>query len=246
MGGDKPLSYFPINEDNALLGWRGIRISLDQPDIFLTQLRAAMRAAEGLGNLRIMLPMISGADELDEALGHIQQTYRSLNEAGLGVDMPPVGLLIEVPSAVYQAASLAARVDFLSIGTNDLTQYLLAVDRNNERVGALYDSLHPAVIRAVLAVVEAGKQAGRPVGVCGEAAGDPAAALLLLGIGVDNLSASPGNLPRVKQVVRSFTRTQAQQLLAEALELDRTSAVRGLMTQALDDAGLGRLVRGGA
>jgi phosphotransferase system enzyme I (PtsP) len=153
--------------------------------------------------------------------------------------------MIEVPSAVYQVAAMARRVDFFSIGTNDLTQYLLAVDRNNTRVARLYQSLHPAVLGAIKQVVDAAHQLGKPVSVCGEMAGDPAAALALLGLGVDSLSMSVSSLPRIKWVVRSFTRAEAQDLLAQAWAMEDPRAIRTLYNSVLEQGGLGGLVRPG-
>lgn len=245
VGGDKALPYFPIEEDNPFLGWRGIRITLDQPDIFLTQLRAMLRADVGFGNLRLMFPMISTLAELDEALALLGRAVRELAEEGMPVVRPPVGVMIEVPSAVYQVAAIAQRVDFLSVGTNDLTQYLLAVDRNNARVAKLYDPLHPAVLRALAQIVEGAHRHHKPVSVCGEMAGDPAVTLLLLGMGIDSLSMSVVGLPRVKWVIRSFTQARARELLQEALRLEDAAAIRSLLNTTLERAGLGGLVRGG-
>lgn len=245
VGGDKALPYFPIEEDNPFLGWRGIRITLDHPEIFLVQVRAMVRASIGLNNLKILLPMISDIAELNEALGLIHQVYGELLEEGDDVVMPQIGVMIEVPSAVYQAGNLARRVDFLSIGTNDLTQYLLAVDRNNARVASLYDSLHPAVIRAILQVVESARAHDIPVSVCGEMAGDPVAALLLLAMGIDSLSMSVSSLPRVKWVVRNVTRERARQILSEVLLLEDAAAIRSYMNETFEKAGMGGLVRAG-
>jgi phosphotransferase system enzyme I (PtsP) len=153
--------------------------------------------------------------------------------------------MVEVPSAIYLAESLARKVDFLSIGTNDLIQYLLAVDRNNARVADLYQSLHPAVLRALQQIVEAARRAGKAVGVCGEMAGDPAAVILLLGMGVSTLSVSVPALPRVKWVIRSFTQQRAQELLALAWRMEEPLAIRSLLNEALVDAGMGGLVRAG-
>lgn len=245
VGGDKALPYFPIEEDNPFLGWRGIRITLDHPEIFLVQVRAMVRASIGLNNLKILLPMISDINELTEALGLIHQVYGELLEEGEEVVMPEIGVMIEVPSAVYQAGSLARRVDFLSIGTNDLTQYLLAVDRNNARVASLYDSLHPAVIRAILQVVESARVHNKPVSVCGEMAGDPVAALLLLAMGIDSLSMSVSSLSRVKWVIRNTTRERARQILSEILVIEDAAGIRNYLNQTFEDAGMGGLVRAG-
>ena len=245
IGGDKMLPYFPVMEDNPFLGWRGIRISLDHPEIFLTQIRAMMRASVGLDNLTIMLPMVSTVTELDNALVLINQAQGELLEEGEAVVRPPVGIMIEVPSAVYQIGAMAKRVDFFSIGTNDLTQYLLAVDRNNSRVAGLYQTLHPAVLGAVKQVIDQAHVLGKPVSVCGEMAGDPAAVLALMGLGVNSLSMSASNLPRVKWVIRSFTREEARNLLEQAWQLENPREVRELYNSVLEQGGLGGLVRAG-
>ena len=245
VGGDKALPYFPIQEDNPFLGWRGIRITLDHPDIFLVQVRAMMRASVGLNNLNILLPMISDVSELHDALALIHQAYGELLEDGVDVVMPKVGVMIEVPSAVYQAGSLSRRVDFLSIGTNDLTQYLLAVDRNNARVAELYDSLHPAVIRAMLQVVESARVHNKPVSVCGEMAGDPAAAILLVGMGIHSLSMNVSSLARVKWVIRNITQDRAMEILSEVLMMEDVHSIRNYLNNTLEIAGMGGLVRAG-
>jgi len=245
VGGEKPLPYFPVHESNPFLGWRGIRITRDHPEIFMTQVRAMLRAAVGLDNLQLLLPMITTVDELDDALALIQRACDELQEEGHAVRLPPVGVMIEVPAAVYQADVLARRVSFLSVGTNDLTQYLLAVDRNNARVAALYDEFHPAVLRALMQVAEAARGHGREVTVCGELAGDPRATPLLLGLGVHSLSMGAGSLLRVKGVVRSISRTRARELLARALLCERGACVRALLMDALEEIGLGGLVRPG-
>jgi len=245
IGGDKPLPYFPVSESNPFLGWRGIRITRDHPEIFLTQVRAMLRAAIGLENLQLLLPMITDVDEVDDALLLIQRAHDELQCEGHAVAMPPIGVMIEVPAAVYQADVLARRVQFLSVGTNDLTQYLLAVDRNNAHVAALYDDLHPAVLRALLAVLSGARAHGREVTVCGEMAGDPLAAVLLLGMGVHSLSMGAGSLLRVKGVIRSMSRARARELLQIALRSETGRDVRRLLAAALEDIGLGGLVRPG-
>jgi phosphotransferase system enzyme I (PtsP) len=245
IGGDKMLPYFPVMEDNPFLGWRGIRISLDHPEIFLTQVRAMMRASVGLNNLTIMLPMVSTVTELDNALLLINQAQGELLEEGEAVVRPPVGIMIEVPSAVYQIGAMAKRVDFFSIGTNDLTQYLLAVDRNNSRVAGLYQSLHPAVLGAIRQVIDQAHVLGKPVSVCGEMAGDPAAVLALMGLGVNSLSMSASNLPRIKWVIRSFTRDESRDLLEQAWQLESPREIREMYNAVLEQGGLGGLVRAG-
>ena len=245
VGGDKALPYFPIEEDNPFLGWRGIRITLDHPEIFLVQIRAMMRASLNLNNLSILLPMISDITELNEALGLIHQVYGELLEEGDEIIMPKIGVMIEVPSAVYQAANLARRVDFFSIGTNDLTQYLLAVDRNNARVASLYDSLHPSVIRAILQVVEGAAAHNIPVSVCGEMAGDPIAALLLLAMGIDSLSMSVSSLPRVKWVIRKVTRAKAREVLNKVLLMEDSLTIRKYLHKTFEELGMGGLIRAG-
>lgn len=245
VGGDKALPYFPIKEDNPFLGWRGIRITLDHPEIFLVQIRAMLKASVGLDNLRLLLPMISSLPEVDESFALIRRARAELLEEGLEVAMPQIGAMVEVPSTVFQAERLAERVDFLSVGTNDLTQYLLAVDRNNSRVAELYDSLHPAVLQALVHVTEAAHRVGRPVSVCGEMAGDPAGAILLLGMGIDALSMSASSLMPIKWVIRTFTKAHAAQLLEDVLAMEEPIPVRIHLHAALEDAGLGSLLRAG-
>ncbi len=238
VGGDKLLAYFPVQEENPILGCRGIRFSLDHPEIFLIQLRAMLRANAGLNNLQVLFPMISTVGEVDEALGLLARAYRELLEEGQTAAEPRVGVMIEVPSAVYLAAALAQRVDFVSVGTNDLTQYMLAADRNNAQVTTPYDGLHPAVLDAINRVVKAAHLQGKPVSVCGEMAGDPAGTLLLLGMGVDSLSMSPASLSRVKLVIRSFTLQRARALLDAALCMEDGFAVHRLLNDALEEAGV--------
>ncbi len=245
IGGDKPLPYFPVEESNPFLGWRGVRISLDHPEIFLTQVKAMLRAAVGLNNLQIMLPMISRVTEVDELKLLIQRAHDELSDDGYAVTMPRIGVMVEVPAAVYQAEELARRVDFLSVGSNDLTQYLLAVDRNNPRVAGIFDDMHPAVLRAISHIVEGASVYNRPVGICGELAGNPLATPLLIGMGIDNLSMSASSLLKVKWVVRSFSRTRAKQLLQAAVRMEEAEPVRKLMASTLDDMGLGGLVHPG-
>ena len=236
VGGDKILPYFPVKEDNPFLGCRGIRFSLEHPEIFMIQLRAMLRANAGLENLQVLFPMVARIDELDQALELLARAHRELLEEGEAAAFPRTGVMIEVPSAVFSARSFAERVDLLSVGTNDLSQYILAVDRSNERVSTPYDSLHPAVLDAVVEVVQKAHERSTPVSVCGELAGDPAGALVLLGAGVDALSMSPASLSRVKLVIRSFTVAQARALLEAALDEEDGRAVHQLLIAALDQA----------
>ncbi|MFL0799496.1 MAG: phosphoenolpyruvate--protein phosphotransferase [Agarilytica sp.] len=242
IGGDKPLPYWRIHEQNPFLGWRGIRILLDQPEIFLCQIRALFRANVGLNNLKILLPMVNSIDDLESALELIAQVKQELKEQGVDVGFVPVGVMIEVPSAVYQIKAFAKHVDFLSIGSNDLTQYLLAVDRNNERVTRWYSYFHPAVISAIQSIIVAGDDAGIPVSICGEAAGDPSMAILLLGMGMDVLSLSAGDLPRIKKVILSISKDSAKTLAKKALTLDKAKDVEQLLDDALGRLGLSELI----
>ncbi|MFV1939324.1 phosphoenolpyruvate--protein phosphotransferase [Pseudomonas luteola] len=242
IGGDKSLSYFPIKEDNPFLGWRGIRVTLDHPEIFLVQARAMLKASEGLDNLRIMLPMISGVHELDEAQHLLHRAWCEVRDEGVNISMPPVGVMVEVPSAVYQARDLAREVDFISVGSNDLTQYLLAVDRNNPRVADLYDYFHPAVLQALKSVVEDAHAENVPVSICGEMAGDPAAAVLLMAMGYDSLSMNATNLPKVKWLLRQMSLSKAKELLDQLLKIDNPQVVHSALHLALRNLGLGRVI----
>lgn len=245
IGGDKALPYFPIVEDNPFLGWRGIRVTLDHPEIFATQLRSMLSANVGLGNLHVLFPMVSCLSELDESIVLLDRVTKELQDEGVSVTKPKVGVMIEVPSAVYLADAMARRVDFLSIGSNDLTQYLMAVDRNNSRVADLYDELHPAVLRAILQVADAGQRAGKPVCVCGTMASDPAAAVLLFAMGIDGLSMASSSINRIKWVIRTISKARAEDLLDKALLLDSPGEIRKLLQNALEEAGLGGLLRAG-
>ncbi|MVW73801.1 phosphoenolpyruvate--protein phosphotransferase [Pseudomonas xionganensis] len=242
IGGDKALSYFPIKEENPFLGWRGIRVTLDHPEIFLVQTRAMLKASEGLNNLRILLPMISGTQELEEALHLIHRAWGEVRDEGTDVPLPPIGVMIEIPAAVYQVRELARQVDFLSVGSNDLTQYLLAVDRNNPRVADLYDFLHPAVLQALVKVVEGAHAEGKPVSICGEMAGDPAAAVLLMAMGFDGLSMNATNLPKVKWLLRQLSMGKAKELLAQVMSIDSPQVTHSTLQLALRNLGLGRMI----
>jgi len=244
IGGDKALPYFPIEEENPFLGWRGIRVTLDHPEIFLAQVRAMMRASQGLDNLRILLPMISNTLEMDSAVALINRAYLELTvEEGFRLEMPKIGAMIEVPAAVYQTRELAQRADFLSVGTNDLTQYLLAVDRNNPRVSELYHSFHPALLAALKEILLQAKAADCEVSVCGEMAGDPLGAVLLVGLGYRTLSMSATNLLRVKAVLRQLKTSEMDDVAALACTLSDAAAIKSSLKQALDRPGIARLIR---
>jgi phosphotransferase system, enzyme I, PtsP len=243
IGGDKSLSYFPIKEDNPFLGWRGIRVTLDHPEIFLAQVRAMIKASAGLESmLRIMLPMVTSLAEVEEANTLVQRALREVIDEGIWVRPPEVGVMVEVPAAVYQARQLAKMVDFLSVGSNDLTQYMLAVDRNNPRVASLYQDLHPAVLTALREVAKAAHSETKPVGICGELAGTPAGAVLCLAMGYDVLSMNAPNLPKVKWVIRNVSRLQARRMLAQVLKMNCADEIRQFMREQLTRIGLGRAV----
>lgn len=244
IGGDKALPYFPIEEDNPFLGWRGIRVSLAHPELFMAQARAMLRANRGLENLSILLPMISNVHEFDEAKELILQAHDEVNQEER-TSLPNIGLMIEVPSAVYLARTLARKADFLSIGSNDLTQYLLAVDRNNAQVSGIYDAYHPAVLHAIHQVVRAARLEDKPVSICGELAGDPIVTTILVAMGINMLSTSPGNFARVKWVVRRFPFYQMREILKQVMKYENPADIRTYLEETLELAGLGGLIRAG-
>ncbi|MGB0895047.1 MAG: phosphoenolpyruvate--protein phosphotransferase [Parashewanella sp.] len=232
VGGDKALPYFPINEDNPFLGWRGIRLSLDHPEILLIQLRAMLQADYGRNQLQILLPMVSSLQEVDLALKYFHQAHDEISaELGVDIPLPKIGVMIEVPSLVYQLDQVAQRVDFISVGSNDLTQYLLAVDRNNPRVSRLYDSYHPGVLRALQRIMLDSKQHQLDVSVCGELAGEPMGAALLLAMGCDKLSMNHGNIAKVNYMFRRVELSRLKAILREALFLDNGFQVKELLSE---------------
>ena len=242
IGGDKSLPYFSIDEENPFLGWRGIRVTLDHPEIFLTQIRAMLKADSGLGNLRILLPMITTLEELRASKILIQRVVLELASEGYEVLAPQVGVMIEVPSAVYIAPELAKEADFLSVGSNDLTQYLLAVDRTNSRVADMFDGFHPAILRALEITSKAGTNAKIPVALCGEMAGDPLAAVLLVGLGFKELSMSSAALAQVKRALGAFSSKECQSLAQQALAMESGVEVLHIVAQAFIDKDLNLLV----
>ena len=230
IGGDKKLPYLDMpTEQNPFLGWRAIRICLERTDIFKTQLRAILKASS-YGEIRIMFPMISGLAEIKKTKAILKEVQSELDAEEVPYDKNiEVGIMIEIPSAAIMADALAKEVDFFSIGTNDLIQYTLAVDRMNERISYLYDPLHPAVLRLIKHVVDASHRAGIWTGMCGEMAGDIAAAPILLGLGLDELSMSSISIPRIKKIIRSTTYEDAKKLAEEALNLEEPDEIRAMV-----------------
>ncbi len=246
IGADKQLPYMPISEENPCLGWRGIRITLDQPEIFLVQVRAMLRANAATGNLSILLPMITSIDEVDEAKRLIERAGREVEEMiGYAIPRPRIGVMLEVPSMVFMLSHLASRVDFISIGTNDLTQYILAVDRNNTRVATMYDSLHPAVLRALSMVATEAERLGIDLCLCGEMAGDPMCVAVLIGLGYRHLSMNGRSVARIKYLLRRIDAEEAQVLANRTLEAQLTAEVRHQIAAFMERRGLGGLIRGG-
>lgn len=242
IGGDKPLPYFPIAEDNPFLGWRGIRITLDHPELFIVQLKAMLRASEGIDNLAIMLPMIASIDEVKAARKLLDQAWLEISEElklrGSSIRYPALGVMIEVPAAIYLLPELAELVDFWSVGTNDLTQYLLAVDRNNARVAQMYDGLHPAVFRSLYQIQQTASEYAKSVSVCGELAGDSVGVIALLAMGYRRFSMNLNSVAKIKYLLRRVNTKELQPLLKMALKLSDASQVRALFAQYLAEKGL--------
>ncbi|MFZ5798736.1 MAG: phosphoenolpyruvate--protein phosphotransferase [Desulfobulbus sp.] len=239
MGGDKFVERMAANlprldpERNPALGLRSIRFSLRAPDIFLTQIRAMLRASVH-GRLRILFPMISSLEELEKVLGMVHEARSDLLNKGIAVSEGlRIGMVVEVPSAVVMAANLARYVDFFSIGTNDLIQYTLAIDRGNEQVAKLYDPLHPAVLRLIKQTVDAGHAGGIEVALCGEMAGDVMTASVLLGLGLDELSMRPSALPFVKRLLRGSCSRQLDKLGNRTLQCGDGQEVRRFLAEQL-------------
>ncbi len=238
LGGDKmlPMAH---REHNPFLGWRGIRIMLDKLDLLVPQLRAILRASAN-GPTKILLPMVSALEEVREFKVVLAKTMAELSEEGIAYDPDvPVGIMVEVPSVAISADQFAAEVDFFSIGTNDLTQYVLAVDRGNDLVAHLYNEMHPAVLQLISMTTEAAKKAGISVSLCGELATNMRAVPVLLGLGVDTLSASPIYLPAIKRVIRAMKQSEGQALAQKALVASDAGEFRDMMDRWLEEHACG-------
>lgn len=234
VGGDKFLSYLDNpKEANPYLGWRSIRVSLGLDDMFRTQIRAILRAS-AMGKVKVLLPMITSISEVRKSLDILEEEKRSLVGSGISFDKDiPVGIMVEVPAAVRILDKLLRYVDFVSIGTNDLVQYLLAVDRNNQKVANIYNPLHPAVVSAIMDVVSTCKRYDKEVSICGEAASNPQCAYLFLAMEVDRLSMNPGAIPLVKDFVRKVRLQDARETLLRALDMEDTEEIAELLGEAV-------------
>lgn len=235
IGGDKAVPYLGTkNEANPFLGWRAIRMISERPDVLLSQFRGLLRGFAG-NPLHIMLPMVSSIDELDDALAIYATAKDQLaaEKYAIAQDVK-FGIMVEVPATAVLADRFAKRVDFFSIGTNDLTQYTLAVDRTNQRVAHISSPFHPAVLNLIQMTIDAAHRAGRWVGLCGEMAGDPLAIPLLLGMGLDEFSMVPASIPRAKRLIRKANYTDCQRTAAEALEYAKTSQVKAYLQKQFE------------
>ena len=246
IGSDKQLPYMNIKENNPALGWRGIRFSLDNRAVLVTQLRAMLKADIGLGNLQIMLPMITSNAETREVAAVLDSVVTRLQAEGEPVTRPDLGIMVEVPGVIPLLRGQKEWIDFISIGTNDLTQYLLAVDRTNPRVSTLYDHLHPAMIQTMADLAKTAETLQLRVSVCGEMAADPYAAVLLIGMRFPALSMNAFSIPRIKALTRGLTVEEAQICLTDVLTMDDSQDIRQRVHATLVDAGLDHLIYRGA
>lgn len=239
VGGDKEIPYFSLpKEENPFLGYRAIRICLEDKELFKTQLRAILRAS-AFGNALIMFPMIASVDEVVRAKEVLAEAKEELRQRNLEFDEAiKVGIMVEIPSAAVTADLFADEIDFFSIGTNDLTQYTLAVDRGNTKVSSIYTSFHPALLRLFKNVIESSKRNGKFTGMCGELAGNPLAALLLLGLGFDELSMSPSSILKVKKIVTSVDMAYAEKVASHAMSLSKAEEIEAYLKAELSGLGL--------
>lgn len=239
IGADKPLPYLPIvDEENPALGWRGIRFTLDNLQLLVTQFRAIMKAAAGRDSVHLLLPMIGSTSELDRCIELLDESLQQLLGEGELVCRPRLGIMVEVPSSISLLPFWRDKLDFISIGSNDLSQYLLALDRNSPLVGKLYDPLHPAVIHEIQRIVHIARECQLPVGLCGEMASDPIAVLLLLAMGIRQLSMSAAKLPLIKYLVRTTSIKDAEAFLAQALTMDSAQAIRASSDALIKKTGI--------
>lgn len=244
IGADKDLPYFSIKEENSALGWRGIRFTLDHPEIFSSQIRAMLKASIGLNNLHILLPMVTSVSEVEEALYLLERDHHAVQEEEqVKITKPQIGIMVEVPSVLHQIDEFSELVDFFSVGSNDLTQYLLAVDRNNPRVANVYSHLHPAILRALTRLVEDCHRNNKPISICGEMAGDPLSAVLLMAMGFNTLSMSSSNILKVRKTICHVPMPDAQELLKHVLKLDNPLMVKSWMEHYFRTHGLGDMVK---
>jgi phosphotransferase system enzyme I (PtsI) len=236
LGGDKFPAFLNMpQEENPFLGWRAIRLCLDEPDLFRAQLRALLRASE-YGDLRIMLPLINDISEVVRTRDLLDQCVAELAAEGNPVRRPYIlGAMIETPAAAVIAEELARHVDFFSIGTNDLVQYTLAVDRGNSRLATLYNPFHPAVVRLIHSISRAGRAAGIEVSVCGELAAHPLGAFMLIGMGIEALSVGPAALAEIKKLIRSVSRSRAQAAAEEVLHASSADEVSTILIEHIRD-----------
>jgi phosphotransferase system enzyme I (PtsI) len=235
LGGDKTIPYLArTHEANPFLGWRSIRLSFEHPEFFATQIRAVLRAsAETRSQVRLMFPMITTLEEIRRVRGMVQRARKELQRAGKECGNVPIGLMLEVPAAAVMIESLMEVVDFVSIGSNDLVQYLMAADRDNPRVSHLCQPLSPAVLRVLASTIAACNRAGKPVTLCGEMAGRPRAVALLFGMGLRSFSMSPAFIPTIKELVSHLTQAKAEKILQQALKLKTTGQVIRFMEQQI-------------
>ena len=239
IGGDKELKYLDLpSEMNPFLGYRAIRISLNRPDIFKVQLRALLRAS-AFGDIHIMYPMIASVEEVKQANAMLDECKAELTAEGKEFNKDiKVGIMIEVPAAAVISPILAKYVDFFSIGTNDLCQYTLAVDRMNEAIGSLYQPLHPGVIRLIKHVIDASHEQGKFTGMCGELASDPVATMILLGLGLDEFSMTASSIPLIKNILRSVSKAECEEVANKALTMDTAEEITGYAKSVLIEKGL--------
>jgi phosphotransferase system enzyme I (PtsI) len=234
VGGDK-LSPDTHHEENPFLGWRGIRVLLDRPEIFLNQLRAILRASQRR-NVRMMFPMVATLNEVQKARTFLRQAQEDLRRKGIPFDEKmKIGVMIEVPAAALVAEQIAAEVDFLSIGTNDLIQYLMAVDRGNDSVAPLFQPFNPAVLRTIKYIMDAAHKRGIQAGMCGEMAGDPLATVLLVGMGLDEFSVVPTVLPEIKKIIRSIKAKDARRVADKVLGMHHEPEIREYLSAIVKD-----------